>query len=100
MTEAALAKKAARFIEIKGILDLLGKECAELRTEMIEALGKECGEYYAGAYKLTLAERSKKGIDTKALEAKLGAEIDPFRTQTTYQQFDVKCVGKTAGTLI
>lgn len=98
MTEQALAKIASRYIDLKGTIELLQDEADELRKAMIDSVG--IGEWYAGSWKIVVAERERKSLDSKMLEAKFGEQLDPFRKVTQFTALDVKNVGKTASTLI
>jgi len=98
MTENTLAKRAARLIELKGLIEVLQNEADDIRTDMIQGVG--VGEWYAGQWKIVVAERERKSLDTKELEKKFGTELDPFRKITKFTALDVKAVGKTAATIL
>lgn len=99
ISEKDLARKAARFLELKGILELLQDEAGEIRSELLKAL--PAGEYYAGTYKVTLSERETSSIDQKALEARIGSDVlEQFKKRTPFVALSVKQVGKTAPTLV
>jgi len=98
MTEAKLAKIASRIAELKGTIEILQDEADDLRKEIIETQG--LGEWYAGQWKIVVAERERRSLDSKMLEAKFGHELDPFRKVTQFTALDIKNVGKTASTLL
>jgi hypothetical protein len=98
MTEAKLAKLASRIAELKGTIEVLQDEADDLRKEIISSVG--VGEWYAGPWKVVVAERERKSLDSKMLEAKFGHELDPFRKVTQFTALDIKNVGKTPSTLL
>lgn len=98
MTENTLAKRASRLVELKGLIEVLQDEADDIRKEMIEGVG--LGEWYAGQWKIVVAERQRASLDSKALEAKFGEQLDPFRKVTKFTALDVKAVGKTAATIL
>lgn len=98
MTENTLAKRAARIIELKGLIEVLQDEADDLRKEIVESLGT--GEYYARSWKVVIAERERKSLDSKMLELKFGEQLDPFRRVTQFKALDIKNVGKSAATIL
>jgi hypothetical protein len=98
MTEAKLTKLAARISELKGTIEVLQNEANDLRKEIIDTQG--VGEWYAGSWKIVIAERERRSLDSKMLEAKFGHELDPFRKVTQFTALDIKAVGKTPKTLL
>lgn len=93
-----LEKHAARIIELKGLIEVLQNEADDLRKDIVESLGT--GEWYDGSWKVTIADRERKGLDIKMLELKYGADLDPFRKVTQFKQCDIKNVGKRAATIL
>lgn len=98
MTEGKLAKLAARIAELKGTIEVLQDEANDLRKEIIDTQG--VGEFYAGSWKIVIAERERRSLDTKMLELKYGQELEPFRKVTQFTALDIKAVGKTPKTLL
>jgi hypothetical protein len=93
-----LEKHAARIIELKGLIEILQSEADDLRKVIVESLGT--GEWYDGSWKVTIADRERKSLDTKMLELKFGEQLDPFRRVTQFKQCDIKNVGKSAATIL
>ena len=98
MTEAKLAKMASRIAELKGTIEVLQNEADDLRKEIIETQG--VGQWYAGSWKIVVSDKERRSLDTKALEAKFGNELDQFRRATPFKMLDIKNVGKIPGTII